>query len=142
MKILLRPFVFAVLLAASTYGAYYGSLGWNEAFVNDRIFTSLLGWIDLGALISWSFLFIFFFALGLFFTSLFGSQYSGWWTAALGTAYGLSFFHHSNNYFLSNANWATYFFAYGTYFVPTLGALSGTFVASILLRNNAKRVDI
>ena len=142
MKIFLRPFVFAVLLAVATYGADYGRLGWNEAFVNDRIFTSLLGWIDLGALISWSFLFIVFFTLGLFFTSLFGSQHSGWWTAALGAAYGLSFFHHSNNYFLSNANWATYFFAYGTYFIPTLGALSGTFVASILLRNNAKRVDI
>ena len=132
MNKLLKSVVFAIFLMLATYGAWYGGVGWNEAFVNDRTFASPLGWIDLGTLISWGFFFIFFFALGLLFTSLFGSRHSGWWTGALGAAYGLSYFHFSRNYFQPSANWATYFFAYGTYFIPTLGALSGAFVASSL----------
>jgi len=140
MKFHWKLLVFAVLFIAAVYGAWYGSAGWDETFVNERTFSMPFGWVDWGQLISWSFFVIFFFALGLLMASLFRSSHSGWWTLGLGAAYGLFYFQHSVHFSQPSDTWATYFFTYGTYFMPPLGALCGSAFANMLSRRKANRV--
>jgi len=140
MSLLYRIVVFALLLTVAIYGGWYGSAGWDSAFINERVFSAPFGWVEWASLISWSFFLIFFFALGLLFAALFGPPYSVWWALALGCAYGFRYFRLSGHSFQPDANWATYFFAYGTYFMPALGAVAGAWFSTVLARGRARRV--
>ena len=137
MKVLLRLVAFVILLKLATYGAWYGSVGWNEAFVNERTFTLWFGWFYWGALISWSFYFIFFFALGLLVARSFGTPHATWWAIALGLAYGLVRLQRSGFFYVG---WSTDLFSCGTYIMPALGALCGALSAKLFARLHASFV--
>jgi len=132
----LRLVAFVILLKVATYGAWYGSAGWDEAFVNERTFSLSFGWFNWGSLISWSFYLIFFFALGLLVASSFGPPHATWWAVALGLAYGLLSLQHSGHFFQPGDSWGAYVFAYGTYAMPALGSLCGALAAKLLARRH------
>ena len=140
MKVFWKLVAFVVLLKVASYGGWYGSAGWDEAFVNERTFTLSFGWFNWATLISWSFYLLFFFALGLLVASSFGPPHAAWWAIALGVVYGLERLRHSGHFFQPDDGWFTYLFAYGTYVMPALGALCGAAAADLFARRRASQV--
>ena len=137
MKVIWKLVTFVILLKLAGFGAWYGSAGWNEAFVNERTFTLWFGWFYWGALIAWSFYLILFFALGLLVASSFGPPHATWWAVALGLAYGLVRLQHSGFFY---GVWSADLFSSGAYVVPAIGALCGALAAKLLARRRVMPV--
>jgi len=117
--------VFGLLVLTAVVCSQLGRVGWFEAFIDNRIFSVPFGILDWAQLISWCFEFLFFFACGVLVAGLFIANGPRWWGFAFGLICGLLHFLGSGNGFTSNATWSTYFWAYGVYLVPALGAFVG-----------------
>ena len=127
-----RTLIFVVLVVVAIVAGQFGRMGWFAAFVENRTFSEPFGILDWASLISWCFEFLFFFAFGVVIASLFSSNHPLRWSFAFGGICGALRFSWSHYHFYSEANWATYFWAYGSSFMPALGALAGAKAAQLL----------
>lgn len=134
-----RITAFCLLALVTSNAALYGRAGWFEAFVSGRTFVEPFGWLDTSNLIMWAFEFLLFFALGIVVSGLFRPYRPGLWALAFGIVCGALHFLPSRHWFAPNAPQSAYFWLYGIYFIPAIGAWLGSHVSWCLSTHSSER---
>jgi len=106
---------------------------WFQAVLVGRSFPVTWEWLDLASLGVWAFEFAWSFAVGVVAALLVRSRRRVLWAVACGALGGLAAFLIVRHDFPSVSPWTTNLWAYGTHFVPMLGAGLGAAVVSALL---------
>jgi hypothetical protein len=114
------PVFILLTLAAWLSGDILGA-GWNEAFVNDRIFSTSIG-VNWATIISSSFDVIFFFACGLLTTAVLGGSRNFWWAVALGAVCAALRLFLTRHFFYYEVSWGRYAWTYGVYAIQPAAA--------------------
>jgi hypothetical protein len=106
-----------------------GRVGWDVALVNDRVWGVPFGWVSWPHLISWLFLLLLFFALGVVITWFVRSKRVLCWAAAPGAIFSVVQFVLSHHLFGEHAGLVGYVWMYGQYLMPPIGSLAGGWLA-------------
>ena len=102
-----------------------------DAFLDSRSFASPITWM-LG--MTWGFDFAWSIVLGALLGAVLRSSSALWWAAAAGVAYGALNFALTQHHFSSSLAWNVYAWIYGQYVVSCVGALTGAWLATSVLR--------
>jgi hypothetical protein len=113
---------------------------WFHAALQDRSFSTTWEWLDLAHLGVWVFEFAWSLLVGGLVAVLVRSKHRVRWALACGALGGLADFLMTRNVFFSVTPWTSYVWAYGTYFVPILGAGLAALVVSRLLPGSGNEV--
>jgi hypothetical protein len=108
---------------------------WFHAVLQGRSFPAW-DWLDLAHLGVWVFEFAWSFLVGGVVALLIRSERRVLWAVACGAFGGFAEFLIARDTFSPIAPWVTYIWAYGTYFVPMLGAGLAAAIVSRLLPGN------
>jgi len=112
---------------------------WFDAVLVGRSFPSFRGtweWLDLASLGVWAFEFAWSLVVGVVAAFMVRSRHRVLWAVSCGALGGFAEFLISRNTLSPIAPWTDYVWAYGTYFVPMLGAgLAAAIVSALLPRS-------
>ena len=106
---------------------------WFQNVLVGRSFPVTWEWLDLASLGVWAFEFAWSFVVGVVAALLVRSRRRVLWAVACGALGGFAVFLITRHHFPPVSPWSTYVWAYGTHFVPMLGAGLGAAVLSALL---------
>ncbi len=124
-QIVQKAFAFCALLVAACLGAHVGRIAWFHAFINERMFSEPFAWFNSPQALSWSFELLFFFVFGVVVGWIFRTSKPRLWGFALGAICGALHFFGAVDLLQPEAPISIYFWVYGVYAVPSLGALLG-----------------
>ena len=126
--------IWLLTLVVALVGWSWLSTGWRFAMTDDQIFPLSFGWINWISLLTWSFDFLWFFALGISLSGLLRSSQKSLWALAFGAVFSLIHFLTSHTWFAPDTRFATYFWHFGQYLVPPFAAYAGVQLSLRLTR--------
>jgi CDP-diglyceride synthetase len=109
---------------------------WFQGVLEGRSFPVTWEWLDLAQLGVWAFEFAWSLGVGVIVALLIRSRHRVLWAVACGALGGFAEFLIVRVHFSPAEPWTTYVWAYGTYFVPVLGAGLAAAIVSRLLPSN------
>jgi hypothetical protein len=115
----------AVLFVLAKFIAQMGSIGWADAFINDRTFTVYFNWFSWGTVIAWIFPALTFGAIGALVAALFVAWNPLPWAFLLGLTYSIDRWAHSTYRVHEMIGFIVYIDLYGALFIPPLAACGG-----------------
>jgi len=113
-----------VAVAIAWFITPWARIGWSLVAVPESFSTEIL-WLDYVFLSIWIFEFSWAALFGIFLARTLRSDGALWWSLALGLGLALMHFVFSRNGFGPSAPLSIYFWVYGQYVVPVIGAVLG-----------------
>jgi hypothetical protein len=107
-----------------------------------RTFVSSSEWLDALSLFKWLFYLLLFAVFGFILSKAINSTRRWLWVVSLGILYSVFLFAFSRQYFSQGPSLAGFFWVYGFYTMPTLGASIGYFLHSVVSRKRIRHLTM
>ena len=133
---LILLFTFIVVLFAVPILRYY----LFDSIFMGRTIVSSSEWLDALSLFKWLFYLLLFAGFGFILSIAINSTRRWLWVVSLGILYSVFLFAFSRQYFSQGSSLASYFWVYGFYAMPTLGASIGYLLHSVYSRNRIRHL--
>ena len=139
MKVAIRNVVVLVaLFVLAKFLSQMGSIGWANAFVNDRVFAVYFDWFSWGTVIAWVFPALVFGLLGVLVAALFVAWNPLPWAFLLGLTYSVDRWAHSTYRVHEMVGLIVYLDLYGVLFIPPLAAFGGAWAWQLVASRYGK----
>lgn len=106
---------------------------WSDVFIRDRTFTTRIQWWDPARALWWLFELLWGAMIGLVASLIAGQRSSLRWAAVCGLVVSVNEFSLSRDYFFTDRV-GSRVWAYGTYFMPLIGATLAALASNWLMR--------